>query len=126
MTHDKLIARLKLQAQRASDIARQMAEDKSLRQEDNTERRTDLYMWPTPEQTTEGLAAEALTTMQAREDAPIRVLDDVQQAEAEYRLMHDRHGDGSQAAGRAWDLMRRAGDKAREALGTSGLVEREQ
>jgi hypothetical protein len=109
MTHDKLIARLKLQAQRASDIARQMAEDKSLRQEDNTERRTDLYMWPTPEQTTEGLAAEALTTMQAREDAPIRVLDDVQQA-----------------AGRAWDLMRRAGDKAREALGTSGLVEREQ
>lgn len=44
------------------------------------------------------------------------LLDDLQQAEAEYRLMHDRHGDGSRAAGRAWDLMRRAGDKARAAL----------
>lgn len=43
-------------------------------------------------------------------------LDTLQQAEAEYRLMHDRHGDGSRAAGRAWDLMRRAGDKARAAL----------
>jgi hypothetical protein len=43
-------------------------------------------------------------------------LEDLQQAEAEYRLMHDRHGDGSQAAGRAWDLMRRAGDKARALL----------
>ncbi|QDC37060.1 hypothetical protein [Sphingobium fuliginis] len=43
-------------------------------------------------------------------------LDDLQQAEAEYRLMHDRHGDGSRAAGRAWDLMRRSGDKARTAL----------
>lgn len=29
----------------------------------------------------------------------VNALDDVQQAEAEYRLMHDRHGDGSQATG---------------------------
>jgi len=48
----------------------------------------------------------------------VEALDDLQQAEAEYRLMHDRHGDGSQASGRAWDLMRRAGDKARKALST--------
>jgi hypothetical protein len=34
----------------------------------------------------------------------------------EYRLMHDRHGDGASATGRAWDLMKRAGDKARAAL----------
>ncbi|EQB03873.1 hypothetical protein [Sphingobium sp. HDIP04] len=47
-------------------------------------------------------------------------LDDLQQAEAEYRLMHDRYGDGSRAAGRAWDLMRRSGDKARTALEGSG------
>jgi hypothetical protein len=46
-------------------------------------------------------------------------LEDLQQAEAEYRLMHDTHGDGAQAAGRAWDLMRRAGDKARAALRAS-------
>jgi hypothetical protein len=54
----------------------------------------------------------------ARERARVarEALDDLQQAEAEYRLMHDRHGDGSQAAGRAWDLMRRAGDNARDCL----------
>jgi len=43
-------------------------------------------------------------------------LDDLQQSEAEYREMHDRHGDGSQAARRAWDLMLQAGDRARAAL----------
>lgn len=43
-------------------------------------------------------------------------LDGLQQAEATYRSAHDRHGDGSSKAGRAWDLLRRAGDKARAAL----------
>lgn len=43
-------------------------------------------------------------------------LDDLQQAEAEYRLMHDLHGDSSRAAGRAWLLLRRAGDAARTLL----------
>jgi len=38
-------------------------------------------------------------------------------AEAEYRKAHDLHGDGSPQSGRAWDLMRRAGDTARAALG---------
>lgn len=46
----------------------------------------------------------------------VDALDNLQQAEFEYRLMHDRHGDGAQATGRAWDLMRRAGDRARAAL----------
>lgn len=41
-------------------------------------------------------------------------------AEAEYRKAHDLHGDGSPAAGRAWDLMRRAGDRARDLLGVTG------
>lgn len=45
-------------------------------------------------------------------------LDDLQQAEAEYRLMHDRHGGDARATGRAWDLMRRAGNKARTILST--------
>lgn len=42
---------------------------------------------------------------------------DLQMAEAAYRRAHDLHGDGSREAGRAWDLMRRAGDKVRRALG---------
>lgn len=60
--------------------------------------------------------SDALTRLKAEVERKDEALDDLQQAEAEYRLMHDRHGDGSQAAGRAWDLMRRAGDKARAAL----------
>lgn len=34
--------------------------------------------------------------------------------EADYRLNHDVHGDGSAEAGRSWDLMRRSGDQIRE------------
>lgn len=37
-------------------------------------------------------------------------------AEADYRAAHDLYGDGSREAGRAWDLMRRAGDRARATL----------
>lgn len=37
------VAWLRKQAQRASDVHRRMAEDKSLRQDGNHERRTDLY-----------------------------------------------------------------------------------
>src|SRR5579864_2799359 len=37
-------------------------------------------------------------------------------AEATYRATHDLEGDASPKTGRAWDLMRRAGDKARAAL----------
>jgi hypothetical protein len=52
----------------------------------------------------------------ARPEGLREALDDLQQAEFEYRLMHDRHGEGASATGRAWDLMKRAGDKARAAL----------
>lgn len=41
-------------------------------------------------------------------------LDRLAACEADYRSAHDLCGDGSREAGRAWDLMRRAGDKARE------------
>lgn len=37
-------------------------------------------------------------------------------AEASYRSAHDLFGDGSREAGREWDLMRRAGDRARALL----------
>ena len=40
-------------------------------------------------------------------------------AEKHYRAMHDLHGDASREAGRAWDLMRRAGDAARTILNPS-------
>lgn len=46
-------------------------------------------------------------------------LDDLQQAEAEYRAMHDLYGDAAKATGRAWDLMRRAGDRARSLLNSA-------
>lgn len=35
--------------------------------------------------------------------------------EADYRLNHDVHGDGSREAGRSWDRLRRAGDQVRSA-----------
>lgn len=42
--------------------------------------------------------------------------DDLQVAEADYRLAHDLHGDGSLVAGTMWDRMRKAGDQMRAAL----------
>lgn len=60
---DELRERLRRGAEASSSISRQMAEDKSLRQESNTERRTDLYAWAKPEQTTEGQALAAIDTL---------------------------------------------------------------
>lgn len=40
-------------------------------------------------------------------------------AEQHYREMHDLRGDGSREAGRAWDLLRRAGNLARTILSES-------
>lgn len=60
-----IVERLRRQAEQSSNIARQMAEAKSLRQGGNTEQRTDLYMWPTPEQTVEGEAAALIETQTA-------------------------------------------------------------
>jgi hypothetical protein len=63
---DDLKERLRAQAERVSDIHRRMAEDKSLRQPGNHERRTDLYMWPTPEQTIESKAAAYIEALEQR------------------------------------------------------------
>lgn len=45
------------------------------------------------------------------------LLRDLANAEAAYRDVHDRSGDGTLVAGRAWDAMRKAGDRARAAIG---------
>lgn len=62
-------------------------------------------------------AAEAAS--EAREDALREALENLANREQEYRIIHDTKGDGSREAGRAWDLMRRAGDNARAALTAS-------
>lgn len=46
-------------------------------------------------------------------------LADLATAEAEYRKLHDLHGDSDMRTGRAWDRMRRKGDAARAALSRS-------
>jgi hypothetical protein len=46
-------------------------------------------------------------------DEARKALDELQQAEAKYRDMHDVIGDGTITAGRAWDEMRHSGDCAR-------------
>jgi len=61
-----LVERLRSKARASSDIHRQMMEAKSLRQESNTERRTDLYYWPKPEETDEWKAADLITSLQSR------------------------------------------------------------
>ena len=40
----------------------------------------------------------------------------LEKAEVHYRLIHDVHGGGSPESGRAWDKLRRYGDKARAAI----------
>ncbi len=62
----EITARLRKQAQSASEAQRMMAEAKSLRQSDNPEGRTDLYMWAKPEDTLEWRAADALARLKAR------------------------------------------------------------
>lgn len=49
-------------------------------------------------------------------------LDELQAAETAYRYAHDHYGSADSKTGRAWDLMRRAGDRARAALTEKGGV----
>lgn len=46
----------------------------------------------------------------------VSALEDLSNREQEYRRAHDLHGSGDTRTGRCWDLMRRAGDKARALL----------
>lgn len=67
----------------------------------------------------EDLAAAVATIAAMRE-----ALGNLQKAEAAYRLAHDSRGDGDITAGRAWDLMRRAGDAARVLSPPPGQMEK--
>lgn len=62
------------------------------------------------------LSNDLIEAQAARIKALEEVLIVLQGAEWEYRHGHDLYGDGSMEAGRAWDQMRRAGDKARIVL----------
>jgi len=59
-----LIVRLRTAAKQRSDIEREIAEAKSLRNSDG--KHTDLYSWSTPEQTIEGQAADRLEAFHAK------------------------------------------------------------
>ena len=59
-------------------------------------------------------ALEAQASRIAELEAGLRA---IESAEATYRYAHDVLGGGDSKTGRAWDLMRRAGDRARTLLG---------
>lgn len=66
-----------------------------------------------------GLPRDSVTISRAEYEALMaaaNAADHLAAAEALYRKAHDLHGDDSPITGRAWDLMRREGDKVREFL----------
>lgn len=65
----ELCARLRKMAGQSSEIARMMAQDKSLRQADHNPPRDDLYFWPTPEQTPEWQAADLIQSLTTENSA---------------------------------------------------------
>lgn len=62
----RLIDRLRVDARSEAEVSRMMAEAKSLRQADNEERRTDLYMWTEPEKATAWQAADMIESLAAK------------------------------------------------------------
>ena len=58
----------------------------------------------------------SLARKAASADKLVEAADDLANAERAYRLCHDLKGDGHNETGRAWDYMRRCGDKLRQAL----------
>jgi hypothetical protein len=52
----------------------------------------------------------------------VEALSELSDAEASYRKAHDLYGGGDIRTGRAWDRLRRAGDKARAALHKAGVT----
>lgn len=64
----ELVERLRMMAKQASEVGKMMAQSKSLRQAGHSPPRDDLYMWPTPEQTTEWQAADRITALSVSRD----------------------------------------------------------
>lgn len=56
----EMVERLRNMARASSEAMRTIAQAKSLRQDDNPERRIDLYTWPAWEETTEWKAADMI------------------------------------------------------------------
>ena len=77
----------------------------------------EFHAWFTAQPGTEGcdlgeaFARHRLSAQPAREDALREAAAVLEQAEAYYRKMHDHYGTGDSRTGRAWDIMRRAGDR---------------
>ena len=84
-----LCARLRLKGEQVSEIGRMLAQSKSLRQDGHNPPRDDLYMWPTPEQTTEWKAADTLE----------RQAQEIQRLRPEALIAAISHGDDEH---RAW------------------------
>lgn len=66
-----------------------------------------------------GVEANLRREAHAENERLLAALATLAAAEKHYRSEHDLRGDGSREAGRAWDLMRRAGDAARAILNPS-------
>ncbi len=59
------------------------------------------------------MAEEAARHRTASQAELLEALGDLENCEAEYRHDHDIYGGGDIRTGRAWDRLRRAGDRAR-------------
>jgi hypothetical protein len=59
---------------------------------------------------------DTIQSLQAEVSALREGLRNIESAEKDYRWMHDTLGGGNAKTGRAWDLMRRYGDRARALL----------
>lgn len=63
--------------------------------------------------------ADTISTLRAEVERLREGLANLERAESEYRWAHDTIGGGDIKTGRAWDLMRRCGDRARALLETN-------
>jgi hypothetical protein len=68
---------------------------------------------------TDAIDAARITADSARIEVLEEALCDLQVAEAGYRYAHDHFGADDSRTGRAWDIMRRCGDAAREHVRTA-------
>ena len=66
------------------------------------------------------LAAAELAALKSRLAEAEKLLSTLENAELNYRFLHDTRGDGNIEAGHAWDAMRHAGDKVRIFMNMDG------
>ena len=83
----------------------------------------ELFVGPTDTPDKIRQAADALKASEARVGELEKLARELERAESRYRIAHDIHGGSSLETGRAWDLMRRAGDYVRQALAAKEAVD---